>query len=134
MRTKAAFTIQIISKWGIVNLNSQNLWSIFVNNEGVCIRFAGLDRDVVLFESDDAEVEQNCLMGLCSALTVPHSNDVEFFRIQINPVGLVQAEGYRKQTPEAKAPTYTKKKSTGKPKPKLPPTKDELTHADDDWT
>lgn len=116
MRTKAAFTIQIITEWGIVNFNTQNLWTIFVNNEGVCIRFAGLDRDVVLFESDDAEAEQDCLMGLCSALTVPHGSDVEFFRIQINPVGLVQAEGFREQAPEAKTPkATTKKKSTYRP-------------------
>lgn len=116
MRTKAAFTIQIISKWGIVNFNAQNLWTIFVSGCGVCIRFAGLDRDVVLFESDDAEAEQDCLMGLCSALTVPHSSDMELFRIQINPVGLVQAEGYREQTPDTKTPkTSAKKKSTYHP-------------------
>ena len=134
MRTKAAFTIQIISKWGIVNFNSQNLWTIFVSADGVCIRFAGLDRDVVLFESDDAEAEHGCLMGLCSALTVPHSNEVEFFRIQINPVGLVQAEGYREQTPKAKTPNpTTKKTSKGKDRITWPPAKDDLTHHDD-WT
>lgn len=127
MRTKVAFTIQIISKWGIVNFNSQNLWTVFVSGCGVCIRFAGLDRDNILFESDDAEAEQDCLMGLCSALTVPHDSDVEFFRIQIGPTGLVQAEGFREQTPEPNVPTSTKKKSTGKQKYKSLPTKDDLT-------